>query len=61
MAEKYFPRQSAKGRLTVPEALLIDRFDASDDLTDESVRERIVILLSALREWIQRVRSGLDR
>jgi hypothetical protein len=38
-----------------------DRFDADGHLTDDTVRERIRMLLDALREWIYRVRSRLDR
>jgi chromate reductase len=36
-----------------------DRFDPSGRLIDNSVRERIIMLLSALQEWIHRV--GVNR
>jgi hypothetical protein len=38
-----------------------DRFDPTGRLTDNSVRERIRMLLDALREWIHRIRHGFER
>jgi chromate reductase len=38
-----------------------DRFDPSGRLIDVSVRERIIMLLNALRDWIHRVPLGLGR
>ena len=38
-----------------------DRFDPTGRLTDDGVRERIIMLLGALRDWIHSVTPGLDR
>jgi hypothetical protein len=38
-----------------------DRFAPTGRLIDDGVRERIILLLNALRDWIHRVPLGLDR